>query len=141
MSVSSSSVMTCPSCGDENPDGALFCGGCGASLAALRRTAVGPFRLADAVTLEHLEREPDAVRGALLPPEALVAGLPRLEAGETQAARFLHGQPIACGEAPEGAELALFGPGKRFLGVGLGQAGGTVAPLRLVAGGNEAGCP
>src|SRR5438552_5164159 len=35
MSVSSSSVMTCPSCGDENPDGALFCGGCGASLAAV----------------------------------------------------------------------------------------------------------
>jgi class 3 adenylate cyclase/tetratricopeptide (TPR) repeat protein len=27
--------MTCPSCGDENPDGALFCGGCGASLAAV----------------------------------------------------------------------------------------------------------
>ena len=35
MSVSSSSVMSCPSCGDENPDGALFCGGCGASLAAV----------------------------------------------------------------------------------------------------------
>src|SRR3984893_6110765 len=34
MSVSSLSVMACPSCGDENPDGALFCGGCGASLAA-----------------------------------------------------------------------------------------------------------
>ncbi len=27
--------MVCPTCGDENPDGALFCGGCGASLAAV----------------------------------------------------------------------------------------------------------
>jgi class 3 adenylate cyclase/tetratricopeptide (TPR) repeat protein len=27
--------MVCQSCGDENPDGALFCGGCGASLAAV----------------------------------------------------------------------------------------------------------
>jgi class 3 adenylate cyclase/tetratricopeptide (TPR) repeat protein len=27
--------MGCPACGDENPDGALFCGGCGASLAAV----------------------------------------------------------------------------------------------------------
>jgi class 3 adenylate cyclase/tetratricopeptide (TPR) repeat protein len=35
MSVSSLSEMVCPACGDENPDGALFCGGCGASLAAV----------------------------------------------------------------------------------------------------------
>jgi class 3 adenylate cyclase/tetratricopeptide (TPR) repeat protein len=27
--------MVCPACSDENPDGALFCGGCGASLAAV----------------------------------------------------------------------------------------------------------
>src|SRR5271167_1228950 len=27
--------MVCQSCGDENPDGALFCGGCGASLATV----------------------------------------------------------------------------------------------------------
>ena len=27
--------MICRSCGDENPDGALFCGGCGASLVAV----------------------------------------------------------------------------------------------------------
>jgi class 3 adenylate cyclase/tetratricopeptide (TPR) repeat protein len=35
MSVSSLSEMVCSACGDENPDGALFCGGCGASLAAV----------------------------------------------------------------------------------------------------------
>jgi tRNA pseudouridine55 synthase len=115
--------------------------GCGASLAALRRTSVGPFRLADAVALERVEREPDAIRAALLPPEALVAGLPRHEAPEADAARFMHGQPIPADTAAEGAELALFGPGERFLGVGLAQPGGRIAPLRLVAGGNEPGCP
>jgi class 3 adenylate cyclase/tetratricopeptide (TPR) repeat protein len=35
MSVSSLSEMVCSACGDENPDGALFCGRCGASLAAV----------------------------------------------------------------------------------------------------------
>jgi len=115
--------------------------GCGASLCALRRTAVGPFRLDDAVGLERLEREPDALRATLLPPEALVAGLPRHEAPEGDAERFLHGQPIAGNGAAEGSEVALFGPEKRFLGVGLAQAGGRIAPLRLVASGNGPGCP
>lgn len=114
--------------------------GCGASLAALRRTAVGPFRLEDAVPLGEVEGDPAAARARLLPPEALVAGLPRLDASPEDARRFAHGQPIGC-EADPDAELALFAPGGRFLGVGLAVAGGRVAPLRLVAGGNEPGCP
>src|SRR5689334_9812579 len=44
--------------------------GCGAHLAELRRIAVGPFSLRDAVTLDDLERLPQADRRArLLPPE------------------------------------------------------------------------
>jgi class 3 adenylate cyclase/tetratricopeptide (TPR) repeat protein len=35
MSVSSLSEMVCTTCGSENPKGALFCGDCGASLAAV----------------------------------------------------------------------------------------------------------
>jgi len=48
--------------------------GCGAHLAALRRTQVGPFSLGDAVTLDALQAMADP-RAALLPLDALPAGL------------------------------------------------------------------
>ncbi len=116
--------------------------GCGASLTALRRTAVGPFALAEALTLEALERDPEAAGASLLPPDALVAGLPRLEAPPAEALRFVHGQAIAWPAAAADAEFAVFAPGNRFLGVGRGEpGGGRVAPLRLLAGENEPGCP
>lgn len=108
--------------------------GCGASLVGLRRTEVGPFRLEDAITLQALERDPEAGRARLLPVDALVAGLPRLEPSAEQAARFAHGQVIGGADADEGAQLGVFAPGGRFLGVGLAQGGGRIAPLRLMAG-------
>jgi len=48
--------------------------GCGAHLSALSRTRVGPFSLADAVTLDSLQAMDDPVR-ALLPLNELPAGL------------------------------------------------------------------
>jgi len=41
--------------------------GCGAHLAALRRSQVGPFALADAVTLEHLQTLSDPTQALLAP--------------------------------------------------------------------------
>jgi tRNA pseudouridine55 synthase len=105
--------------------------GCGASLIALRRTFVGPFRLGDAVTLEALEAP--GARSHLLPPEVLVAGLARVETAPEVALRFLQGQEIT-GEGPiAGEAVALFESGRRFLGVGVAQPGGRIAPLRLMA--------
>jgi len=115
--------------------------GCGASLTALRRTGAGPFRLEAALTLEAIEADPAAARGRLLPPEALVAGLPRVEAGADDARRFGHGQAIAPEGVPDGAgEVALFAPGGHFLGVGRVEAG-RIAPLRLLAGGDAPRSP
>lgn len=106
--------------------------GCGAYLAALRRTGVGGFRVEDAVSLESLEAEGiDAARKRLLPPEALVAALARLDATQEEARRFAHGQAIAH-PAPVDAEIAVFAPGGRFLGVGRVQAASALAPLRLM---------
>jgi tRNA pseudouridine55 synthase len=110
--------------------------GCGASLTALRRTSVGPFRIEAAIALEAVERDPQAAREALLAPEVLVAGLARIEASAWEAERFGHGQPIVRDPAMPGAELALFGPEGRFLGVGMAKADGSIAPLRLVARGD-----
>jgi tRNA pseudouridine55 synthase len=109
--------------------------GCGAYLTALRRTAVAGFGLGDAVTLERLEAAGvEAARGFLRPLEVLVEGLPRWDSPEEEAGRFAHGQEIACEAAAPGAEIALFAPGGRFVGVGRCEAPGRLAPLRLLAG-------
>jgi tRNA pseudouridine55 synthase len=107
--------------------------GCGAHLVALRRTAVGGFTLRQAVDFETLEREGiDVARSRLLVPEVLVAGLARLDAAEDDAVRFGHGQEI--GASPgSGGEVAVFGPGGRFLGVASRVAEGRVVPLRLMS--------
>jgi tRNA pseudouridine55 synthase len=114
--------------------------GCGASLTQLRRTSVGPFRLEEAWTLEAVERDPEGARAVLRPPETLVVGLPRIDAAADEAERFSQGQAIAGATVQEGSEAAVFGPAGRFLGVGLVEADGRLAPRRLVAR-NAGGCP
>jgi tRNA pseudouridine55 synthase len=105
--------------------------GCGAHLVALRRTAVGPFPIAQAVTFEELEADP--ARERLLPTEVLVAGLTRFDATSEETDDFVHGRPIHSPGGAGGAELAVFAPGGRFLGVGLRDAPGLIAPRRLIA--------
>lgn len=76
--------------------------GCGAHLAALRRTAVGHLRVDEAVTLETLARsceevadEPLAMNVELLRPvDSLLTSLPALELDTDQARRFLQGQRL-----------------------------------------------
>lgn len=114
--------------------------GCGAYLTALRRTGVGALRLEDAVLLEVLAAEGESrARGRLLPVDALVLGLPRLDCDAGEAQRFTHGQELPAA-LDAGQEVALFGPGGRFLGVGLVGPGGRIAPMRLMAtaGGTQA---
>lgn len=109
--------------------------GCGAYLTGLRRTAVGAFAIGSAVTLEALESDGvDAARGRLLPVDILVQGLARRDCDEGEARRFEHGQELPERAAP-GTEIAVFGPGHRFLGVGIAVAGSRLAPMRLMAGG------
>ena len=109
--------------------------GCGAHLAALRRTAVGDFRVADAWTLERLEALPAAeLPGALLPPDALVAGLAAVRLDSRRAERFGHGQALP--EAGDGAPPGLrrvYAEDGRFLGVGEREPGGGLRPVRLLA--------
>jgi tRNA pseudouridine55 synthase len=115
--------------------------GCGAYLVGLRRTRVGDFGLERAVDLASLEAEGvQAARARLQPLEVLVGGLPRLDADALQARRFGQGQALQLAVA-EGSEIAVFGPGGRFLGVGQGEAGGRLAPLRLLAGAADAQIP
>ena len=77
--------------------------GCGAHLAALTRTRVGPFGLADAMA-------PDAVTlTALRDPAVLVAELPRGDLSPMEREAVVHGRPIAAGRGTEDeGRVALF---------------------------------
>jgi tRNA pseudouridine55 synthase len=69
--------------------------GCGAHLAALRRTAVGPLRIEAAVALDDLINDPTQLHAHLLPPAAAIAGLPRIDADAANVQRIRHGLPFA----------------------------------------------
>jgi tRNA pseudouridine55 synthase len=106
--------------------------GCGAHLAALRRTAVGPFGLERAITLDGLAALPDARREAcLLPVEALFASWPRVALAKDVETRFRHGQRVAA-TTREG-QVAVFAADGTFLGIGETDADGMLKAKRQTA--------
>jgi tRNA pseudouridine55 synthase len=102
--------------------------GCGAHLAALRRTAVGPLRLADAVA-------PEAVTPALLRDAAiLVAHLPRRQVEKDERDAVIHGRPLKSDPGADSQRsIALFS-GDELLGVAE-QVGGQLKPRVVVVEG------
>jgi tRNA pseudouridine55 synthase len=108
--------------------------GCGAHLSGLRREQVGPFSLAEAVTLEALEALDLTARDAWLQPsEVLVVGLARLNLGPEAAWQLRHGQAIWSAGLKVGDMLGAYGPDGAFLGVVQVDIEGKAAPLRLIA--------
>lgn len=81
--------------------------GCGAHLARLRRTAIGPFGVADA-------SPPDAL-GPTLPVERAVAHLPRVDLGAEESRVAAHGSIL--GPAGIVGPYAVFGSDGRLIGV------------------------
>jgi len=66
--------------------------GCGAHLSALRRTAAGPLRIEDAVTLDELQAMSEAEREARLQPaDVLLQAWPEVRLPDDEAGRFLTG--------------------------------------------------
>jgi tRNA pseudouridine55 synthase len=80
---------------------------CGAHLIGLRRTAIGPYSVVDAVA-------PDGP-GEPLPLDAAVSHLPRLELDADEAVAASHGRPL--GPAGLTGPYAVFGPNARLIGV------------------------
>ncbi len=106
--------------------------GCGARLAALERTSVGPFALGQSIKLEALEAiSPAERRDRLLPLEALLQSWPRLTLEAPVAAKFRQGRAISVDSARGG--VAVFGRDGNFLGTGQVDASGTLQPKRLLA--------
>ena len=69
--------------------------GCGAHLAALRRTQIADLHLVPAVTLAQLEALPPAARDALLAPvDTLVSQWPGIELSAAERSRLMQGQSV-----------------------------------------------
>jgi tRNA pseudouridine55 synthase len=106
--------------------------GCGAYLAGLRRTRVGQLSIDGAVSIAELEAlDLQARRARLLPLDALLASLPRVELDEGDAGRFAHGQrlPLRIAAAPR---VRVYARDAQLLGVASVDEHGVLAPQRLV---------
>lgn len=107
--------------------------GCGACLAALRRTRVGRFSVNDAIALDSLMALQESERLArLLAVDILVAALPACELDREQARRIGSGQAVECSQTVEPGLTRIYGPEARFLGVAEAHAG-RLLPRRLIA--------
>jgi tRNA pseudouridine55 synthase len=111
--------------------------GCGAHLAALRRTAVGQFSLEGAVTLEQLEQIKETGRdqgldALLTPMEQALEGWPAVRLSDNSAYYVRQGQAVLVPQAPTSGWVRLFAGNDHFLGVGQILDDGRVAPKRLV---------
>jgi tRNA pseudouridine55 synthase len=108
--------------------------GCGGHLAALRRTQVGTFRLADALTPADLEAmSPDDLIGSLRAMDELLDGLPRIELSHSASLRFTQGQAVEHAMSDIQGHVRVYGPDGAFLGRGR-ATDGRLHPDRLVAG-------
>jgi tRNA pseudouridine55 synthase len=109
--------------------------GCGASLAGLRRTAVGAFQLDQgAITLADLERiAPDERAVRLLPVDTLVVSLPRTDLDGQQARLIVTGQVVEQICAMPAGLTRIYGPGQEFMGVAEIQPPNRIVARRLLA--------
>jgi len=117
--------------------------GCGAHVTELRRTASGPFELAESVTIEKLEEmlEADGMASLderLLSPAAAVPDWPSVELTEISASYLKQGQPVQIAKAPTTGWVRIFSESpssdaEAFIGVGEIMEDGRIAPRRLVA--------
>jgi tRNA pseudouridine55 synthase len=105
--------------------------GCGAHLAALRRTASGGFDIRDAHTVGDLAAMDAGQRdGCLLPPSALTAQLPGLNVDGDTVRRFLQGVAIPAPARSDGM-LAVYADAT-LLGIA-DVDGGWARPRRVIA--------
>ena len=86
--------------------------GCGGLVAELRRTAVGPFRAEEGVTLDATEAD---ARAKLLPLAAAAAGLPKVTLTADVIRRLVQGQRATAEPGiPEGIPVAAFDAAGQF---------------------------
>jgi tRNA pseudouridine55 synthase len=115
--------------------------GCGAHVVALHRSESGPFKEADTVSLDQLREERgedlgDVLDHHLLPTDAPVQALPAMVLEDNSAYYFKLGNPVMDPQVyrigDEGDMVRVFAEKGDFLGIGVLDDEGRVAPKRLV---------
>lgn len=107
--------------------------GCGAYLAGLSRTAVGPLSLSDAVRVAELEADPQAWRRALLPMDLPLREWPALTLAGSRARAIQQGQAIAVPEADAAGRYRLLDSDGRLLAWGMVDANRRLQPRAVFA--------
>ena len=106
--------------------------GCGACLAALRRTGVGHLRIEQATMLDALEALSETERRArLLPVDAMLAGVPVVELDDTAAERLTTGMAVQYGRSAQTGLVRVYAR-RGFLGLAF-ASDGRLQPRRLIA--------
>jgi len=107
--------------------------GCGAHLAALRRTGIGRFKIEDAVDLNRLAGFTETERAALLyGADALLPDLPPVVVDGARAEALLQGRAVAASPCPPQGSIRLYAEDGFFLGLGAGEPG-LIVPKRMRA--------
>ncbi|MEW8043197.1 MAG: tRNA pseudouridine(55) synthase TruB [gamma proteobacterium symbiont of Phacoides pectinatus] len=110
--------------------------GCGAHVAALRRTGLGPYREDDMVTMERIEaaaREGnEALDALLLGVDSALGHWPQVRLTADSAFYLGQGQAVLVPNAPTGGPVRIYDPNGRFLGIGEILDDGRVAPRRMI---------
>jgi tRNA pseudouridine55 synthase len=84
--------------------------GCGAHLSSLRRTAAGPFRVEETITLEALQQAAgvEAMAAHLLHPRTLLPELPSVTADASTLAHLRNGMQVNLPEFSRAAQVKVF---------------------------------
>ena len=107
-----------------------------AHVSVLRRSLAGPYSLAQAVTLDHLEtvaeRTPEQLDALLIPMDGPLDALPGVVIGESAVYYLKRGQPVLVPNGPRDGMVRAYAAGGAFLGIGEMLDDGRLAPRRLV---------
>ena len=110
--------------------------GCGAHVVELRRTGVGPWIDPPMVTLAELEARAgegvESLDALLQPIDAALEHWPALELDDDLCFYLRQGQAVQIPGAPSRGFLRLYHATRGFVGMGVVQDDGRVAPRRLV---------
>ena len=110
--------------------------GCGGHLEVLRRTRVGEFEVADAYTLENLERaaSSDQVEEALIHPRKLLPQFPCVTANEEMAVRIRTGRAVNLPELSAARQVKVFCGQRELIAVAT-RVAGTLFHAKIVLAG------
>ncbi len=110
--------------------------GCGAHVTALRRTGVGPYTGMEMISMEQVEQAAldgnEALDALLLPVDTALSDWPAVHLNQDASYYLKMGQAVVVPKAPTSGWVRLYEEPERFVGVGVVQDDGRIAPKRLL---------